>query len=220
MKKVFVMAVGVVAAASLALVGGTAQAANGDQYCFGGTTVITPFDVANGFTVSDASMLYDLTQGTFAYMNGGPPGGAVISATGGIYGGPPPTNGVPNGTNWGTVTIAAGACPAGTTWVAPEARVAVCSPTPVTRGDGTQGTFIDVNIKQYADPKSPYHTMPFASYASGGSEHGLTCDNLAGLGYKDSGQLVTSAGTADPNNDPNAAAGSGQNQIYRLWVSA
>jgi hypothetical protein len=213
MKKVFVIAVGVVVAASLALLGGTAHAANGDQYCFGGTTYVTPFVAPNGFDVSDASMLYYLSQGTYAWINmQPPPGQTVYSATSDPTLRPSPP--------FQQITVAAGACPAGTTWVAPEARVAVCSPTPLKRGDGTEGSFIDMNIKQYADPSSPYHTMPFAAYASGGSEHGLTCDNLAGLGYKDSGTFVDSAGTADPNSDVNAAAGAGHNNIYRLWVSS
>ena len=81
------------------------------------------------------------------------------------------------------------------------------------------GSFRDVELASWNDPIGEWYHLPFAKFASGGPEHGLTCDNLAGLGYTDANTLVDSAGNQDPNSDPNAAAGSGNNRIYELWVS-
>jgi hypothetical protein len=224
--RIFLGTVGAMAIAALALVGGVANAANGDQYCFGGTTVATTillgppnyyygFQAPSGAYVSDPSMLFFLTQGDYVWMNGSvhlQPGQAIYSATSDPALRPSPP--------YVQVTIAAGACPVGTISVAPHTRMGVCAPTAAARADGTTGTFLDLSIEDIADPNGPYHSMSLASYASGGPVHGLTCDGLAGLGYTDTGTFVTSSGSADPNDDKNGQAGSGHNNIYRLWVKS
>ena len=75
------------------------------------------------------------------------------------------------------------------------ARTAICTPKPLSRTDGTTGTFNDVLAAQYptSDPSSPYYGAVPANYAQG---IGLTCDNLPG--FTDAGYKVNGEGLRAP----------------------
>jgi hypothetical protein len=78
-------------------------------------------------------------------------------------------------------------------------RGAYCAATPLLRADGTTGVFVDLVEGQAAtDPR--YAGATRAVYGRG---YGLTCDNLPGLGYTDTGTTVDGDGvhTGNPASD-------------------
>lgn len=90
-------------------------------------------------------------------------------------------------------------------YVAPDARVAVCTSVPLPRADGTMGTFFDVLQKQAVDtsPDNPYSVLNGnATYAYWATGHGLTCDNPSTTyGQSFTGKLVDGDGNVNADSD-------------------
>lgn len=117
---------------------------------------------------------------------------------------------IPGATNIKEVSVTAGRCapgaPGRTVFVPMPARVAVCSPQPMLRGDGSMGIYHDIPIAQWLDKASKYFGMPAAKYAKGGPVNGTTCDNLPG--YRSTGRKVDASGLQQ----------GGDGQVYDEYV--
>ncbi|MEX0881632.1 MAG: hypothetical protein WDZ34_02060 [Candidatus Saccharimonadales bacterium] len=123
--------------------------------------------------------------------------------------GPPPP--IINPENVREVPFTVGACAAASgppAFVAPPARVGVCSPQLLARANGSLGHFHDIAIEQWLDPDSRYFGMPAAKYVKGGpeSKRGINCDQLPG--YTATGKLVDGSG----------GQGGGDGQVYPEYV--
>lgn len=88
-------------------------------------------------------------------------------------------------------------------YIAPEARVAVCTNTPMERADGTVGRFFDILQKQAVASDGPFSVIAGnATYAFWSDGHGLTCDNPAVVyGQKSTGVLVDGDGQYNADSD-------------------
>ena len=79
--------------------------------------------------------------------------------------------------------------------------------------DKSYGEYVDVSVEQlnsgtYTDALGKTFSVVPAAFGQG---YGLTCDNLAGLGYKDSGYKVDGSGTID--------TAAPQFNIYEYWTA-